>query len=90
MNETKRLRGRIAEAGIRRQDIAAQMVYSETMFSLFINGRRPALEGFEERVLAVLDKLERAERAAQEARERVLAEGDNDGRERVAETEESL
>ena len=79
LNGTKRLRGRIAEAGIRRQDIAAQMGYSETMFSLFINGRRPTPEGFEERVLAVVDMLERAERAAQEARERVLAEAADHG-----------
>ncbi len=36
-------------------------------------------EGFEERVHATLDRLEAAERAAQEARERVLAETDDDG-----------
>ena len=66
--------GLIAEAGIRRQDIAAQLGYSETMFSLYLHGRRPAPEGFEGQVLAALDLLERADKAAQEARERVLAE----------------
>ena len=75
----RKLMGLITEAGIRRQDIAAQVGYSETMLSLYLHGRRPAPEGFEGQVLAALDLLERAERAGQEARARVLAEGEGEG-----------
>ena len=63
-----KLRGRIAEAGLRRQDLAALLGYSETMFSLYLNGRRPAPPDFEANVYAAIDRLETAEKAAQEAR----------------------
>ena len=78
MKETtvSKLRGRMAETGIRRQDVAILLGYSETMFSLLINGKRPAPEGFQARIHAALDRLERAERAAQKERERVLAEAE--------------
>ena len=69
-----KLRGRIAEAGLKRQDLAALLGFSETMFSLYLNGRRPAPPDFEANVYAAIDRLETAEKAAQEARERVLAE----------------
>ena len=63
--------------------LAGLLGYSESLFSLYINGRRPAPENFEERVQAALDLLEHAERAAKEARDRVLAQGldreDNQG-----------
>ena len=68
-----RLRGLIAERRIPRRAIAAQLGYSESLFSLILNGYRPMPEGFEERVVAELDLQEEAEAAAQEARERVLA-----------------
>ena len=70
----RKLMGLIAEAGIRKQDLATQLGYSETMFSLYLHGKRPAPDGFEGHVLEALDLLERAERAGQEARARVLAE----------------
>ena len=70
----RRIRGRIAEAGIRRRDVAKQLGYSESMFSLLLNGDRPMPADFESRVHAALDLLERAERAAAKERERVLAE----------------
>ena len=70
----RKLRGRIAEAGLRRQDLAALLGYSETMFSLYLNGRRPEPPDFEANVYAAIDRLEAAEKAAGEARERVLAE----------------
>ena len=44
-----------------------------TLFSRILRGIRPMPEGFEERVHAALDRLEAAEKAAQEAREKVLA-----------------
>ena len=70
----RKLRGHIAEAGLKRQDLAALLGFSETMFSLYLNGRRPAPPDFEANVYAAIDRLETAEKAAQEARERVLAE----------------
>ena len=71
----KKLRGRIAMAGVKQRDLAKLAGYSETMFSLYLNGLRPAPPDFENRVNAALDKLVRAEKAAQKAREKVLAEG---------------
>ena len=77
------LRGLIAEARLKRQDIAELMGCSETMFSLYINGRRKPPTGFKELVLRAIDRLRKAETAAQEARERALAEDENDARELV-------
>ena len=44
-----------------------------TLFSRYINGRRKPPPDFEARVMKALNLLERAEAAAREARERVLA-----------------
>ena len=66
------LRGRIAESGIRRQDLAEQLGYSESTFSLYMTGKRPAPDDFAEKLLDALDRLERAEAAAREARQKVL------------------
>ena len=44
-------------------------------FSRYLRGLRPPPEGFEEQVTAMLDRLEAAEQAAQEAWARVLGEG---------------
>ena len=73
-----RLRGLIAERRMPRRAIAAQLGYSESLFSLILNGYRPMPEGLEERVHATLDRLETAEKAAAEARERVLAEAEGE------------
>ena len=70
----RKIMGLIAEAEVKRQDIAAFLGYSETMFSLYLHGKRTTPDGFEEQVLTALSVLERAEQAAQEARARVLAE----------------
>ena len=69
-----RLRGRIAEAGIRHADLAKHLGIHPTLFSAIITGRRDAPVGFATRAHATLDRLEAAEKAAAEARERVLAE----------------
>ena len=53
------LRGLIAEARLKRQDIAELIGCSETMFSLYINGRRAAPPGFKESVLRAVDRLKR-------------------------------
>ena len=71
-----RIRGRIAEVGCRQADIAQAIGINETLLNTYLRGRRPMPEGFEERVHATLDRLEAAEQAAEEARERVLAEGE--------------
>ena len=68
-----RLRGRIAEIGVRHVDLAAALGMDPSLLSRYLNGRRDPPEGFQARVLAVLDRLAAAERAADEARQRVLA-----------------
>ena len=73
-NRFNRIHGRIAEIGLRQADLAAHMGIHETLLNAILRGRRPMPAGMEERIHAALDLLERAERAAQEARERVLAE----------------
>lgn len=68
------LRDRIQRGGFRQEDVARAVGYSYAHFSRVLRGKEDATPGFEQRVGAVLDRLEAAERAAQEARERVLAE----------------
>ena len=70
----KKIKGRIAEAGVRRRDVAHAIGYSESMFSLILQGDRTMPLDFDSRVRAAIDRLEAAEQAATEARERVLAE----------------
>ena len=72
----KKIKGRIAEAGIRRRDVAHAVGYSESMFSLILQGDRTMPPDFESRVRVAVDRLEAAAEAAQEARERVLAEAE--------------
>ena len=72
----KKIKGRIAEAGVRRRDVAHAVGYSESMFSLILQGDRTMPPDFESRVRTATDRLEAAEKAAQEARERVLAKGE--------------
>ena len=71
-----RIRGRIAEVGCRQADIAQAIGINETLLNTYLRGRRPMPEGFEERVHTALDRLEAAEQAAEEARARVLTEGE--------------
>ncbi len=68
-----KLIGRIAELGLRQADLAVRLGIHPTLFNAILRGRREAPKGFEERVVAELDLQEAAEKAAQEARERVLA-----------------
>ena len=75
VSDIKKLRGRIAEAGLKRHDLASLLGYSESMLSLYLTGRRPAPPDFEARVYGAIERLERADKAAQAERERVLAEG---------------
>ena len=68
------IRARIAYLDLTREQVALAMGMERSSLSRYLNGTRPMPEGMEARIHAALDKLERAERAAQEARERVLAE----------------
>ena len=68
-----KLIGRIAEIGVVQADVAVHLGIHPTLLNAMLRGRRPMPEGFEERVNATLDRLEAAEKAAQEARARVLA-----------------
>ena len=71
---TRRIRGRIAEAGVRRRDVAHMIGYSESMFSLILQGDRTMPPDFEARVYAALDALEEEKRVAAEAVEKLRAE----------------
>ena len=73
VNDISKVNGRIAELRLRQADVAARLAMHPTLFNAYLRGRRPAPDSFTTRVHAVLDLLEAAERAAQEARERVLA-----------------
>ena len=69
----RKLRGRLAEVGVTQQDLADALGINATLLNHFLKGRRKPAEGFEERAYAMLDRLEAAEQAADEARARVLA-----------------
>ena len=71
----RRIRGRIAELGVRQADLADMLGMHETLLNAILRGRRPPPADFFEKVNAALDRLEAAEKAASEARERVLNEG---------------
>ena len=68
----QRIRGRMAEVGVTQQDLSKALGVNSTTLNLYINGRREPPPDFEARATAALDRLERAEKAAQEARQRVL------------------
>ena len=70
------IRARIAYLGLTREQVAIAMGLERSALSRYLNGTRPMPEGMEARIHATLDKLERAEQAAQEARARVLSEGE--------------
>ena len=74
MARHERIKARIFQLGISQERVALAAGYDPTLFSRILNEIRPTPPDFVERVNATLDKLEAAERAATEARERVLAE----------------
>ena len=69
------IRGRMAAIRVTQQELAIAMGYERSAITRYLTGVRPMPEGFEARMHATLDLLERAEYAAAEARARVLAEG---------------
>ena len=68
----RKLKAEIVRRGIRQHDVARQIGVDPSAFNLYINGHREPPPDFEERVTTALDRLERAEQAAAEARQRVL------------------
>ena len=73
------IRTRIFQLGLTQERVARAVGYDPTLFSRILNGLRRTPDGFEARVNLTLDRLEAAERAAEEARARVLAGGPETG-----------
>ena len=71
---THPIKARIVQMGITQERLAVVLDIDPSLLGRYLRGIRPMPEGFEKRVHATLDRLEEAEKAAQEARERVLAE----------------
>ena len=67
-----KLRGRIAELGVRKGDVARELGMDQALFSRYLNGRRTPPADFARRVTGALDRLEQAEQAADTARQKVL------------------
>ena len=67
-----RIQGRIAEVGVRKADLARELGIDASAFSAVLNGRRTPPADFERRVTAALNRLEKAERAADKARQKEL------------------
>ena len=69
----------MTELGFTQERVARAMGIHEATLSRYLRGLRRVPKGFEERVNATLELMERAEQAADEARARVLAEGEAGG-----------
>lgn len=68
------IKGRVMLAGFRQEELAEKTGYNTATFSRILRGRVDTPADFEDRVGAALDLMERAERAAHEARDRVMSE----------------
>ena len=71
----RRLLGRMAEIGVTQQDVADALGLNATLLNHILKGRRTPPADFARRVTAALDRLEKAERAADTARQKVLGKG---------------
>ena len=69
------IKARIARLPHSQEQIALAAGYEPSLFSRILRGLRREPDDFERRVTAALDRLKRAERAAEKARQRVLKEG---------------
>ncbi len=65
----------MARLGLPQEKLAALIGIHPTLLSRYFRGLRKPPPDFEAKVNAALDRLEAAERAAEEARQRVLAGG---------------
>ncbi len=68
----QQVRSRLAQLGVSQERLALTAGYEPTLFSRYLNGLRQPPADFKAKVTAALDRLEAAENAAAEARERVL------------------
>ena len=66
------LKARIIQMGTTQERVALALGIDPSLLGRYLRGIRPMLEGFEARVNSTLDKLEAAEKAATEGRERVM------------------
>ena len=69
---TRQIRSRLAGLKLSQHALAAMLGVSQTKLNLILNGHRSPPTGFEAEASVALDRLERAELAAAEARARVL------------------
>ena len=69
---TRQIRSRLAGLKLSQHTLAAMLGVSQTKLNLILNGHRLPPTGFEAQAKMALDRLERAELAAAEARARVL------------------
>ena len=70
---THPLKTRVILLGYTQEQVAVALGIDPSLLGRYLRGIRPMPDGFATRAHAVLDRLAEAERAAQEARERVLA-----------------
>ena len=67
----------MAELGVSQQELAKTLGMTRSLLNAYLNGYQTPPEGlgaFVKRALAALDRLERAEQAADKARQKVLRE----------------
>lgn len=76
MDQRTEIRLRMVDGDVTQRQVSVEMGVSESTLSMWIIGRHPMPEGTKERIFAAIDKIAKANRAAEEARQRVLAEGD--------------
>ena len=69
------IKGRMGYLGITQERLALEMGLERSALSRYMRAARPMPDGFEARLHRALDQIEAAERAAAEARDRVLAKG---------------
>ena len=65
---------RISALGLRQADLAAYIEMNPTVLNGILHGRRPTPENFESHISKTLDRFERAEHAAEKARDKVMQE----------------
>lgn len=68
------LKTRIIQMGVTQEQVALDLGIDSSLLGRYLRGVRSMPDGMAARIHAVLDRREAAERAADEARARVLAE----------------
>ena len=69
------LRDRVFRSGQSKERLAREIRINPTLFSRYLRGLHASPPDFDARVAAAQDRLERAEKAAEKGRQRMLAEG---------------